>query len=103
MIDMRSARKARAVARPRQVAMYLARYLTVNSLPSIGRHFGNRDHTTVMYAIKHIEELTRSDAELGERVSALRRHFSGETADEPIAGDAGVVGRLLVEDSSSVA
>src|SRR5690606_9238095 len=61
LADMQSARRARAVARPRQVAMYLAKQLTPRSLPEIGRKFGGRDHTTVMYAIRKIEELRAGD------------------------------------------
>ena len=58
LAEMTSARRARAVARPRQVAMYLAKQLTSRSLPEIGRKFGGRDHTTVMHAVRKIEELT---------------------------------------------
>src|SRR3546814_7587708 len=61
---MVSARRAREVARPRQVAMYLAKRLTPRSLPEIGRRFGGRDHTTVMHAVKRIEELRVEDTEL---------------------------------------
>ena len=61
MAEMTSSRRARAVARPRQVAMYLAKQLTSRSLPEIGRKFGGRDHTTVMHAVKKIEELIASD------------------------------------------
>ncbi len=57
MADMVSARKQRAVARPRQIAMYLAKRLTSRSLPEIGRKFGGRDHTTVMHGVKKVEEL----------------------------------------------
>ncbi len=71
--DMSSARRARAVARPRQVAMYLAKQLTSRSLPEIGRKFGNRDHTTVMHAVKVVAELIETDAEFSERVELLRR------------------------------
>ncbi|MFN3400569.1 MAG: chromosomal replication initiator protein DnaA, partial [Ferrovibrio sp.] len=60
--DMHSPRRARAVARPRQVAMYLAKQLTSRSLPEIGRKFGGRDHTTVMHAVRKIEELREIDA-----------------------------------------
>jgi len=73
MAEMTSARRARAVARPRQVAMYLAKQLTSRSLPEIGRKFGGRDHTTVMHACKKIEELSVSDRALGEDVELLRR------------------------------
>jgi chromosomal replication initiator protein len=71
--DMHSARRARAVARPRQVAMYLSKQLTSRSLPEIGRKFGGRDHTTVMHAVRKIEELKQSDAALAEDVELLRR------------------------------
>jgi chromosomal replication initiator protein len=71
--DMHSPRRARAVARPRQVAMYLAKQLTQRSLPDIGRKFGNRDHTTVMHAVKRIESLKGIDATLAEDIDLLRR------------------------------
>ena len=73
MADMHSARRARAVARPRQVAMYLAKQLTSRSLPEIGRKFGGRDHTTVMYAVRKIEELRAGDTVLDEDIDLLRR------------------------------
>ena len=72
LIEMKSHRRARYVARPRQVAMYLCKELTPWSLPMIGRHFGGRDHTTVIHAIKRIEALAVLDADFGERVAALR-------------------------------
>ncbi len=71
--DMHSARRARAVARPRQVAMYLSKQLTARSLPEIGRRFGGRDHTTVMHAVKKVEELKVTDNEFAEDVELLRR------------------------------
>ncbi len=73
MAEMTSARRARIVARPRQVAMYLAKQLTQRSLPEIGRKFGGRDHTTVMHACRKIEELLGSDRAFGEDVELLRR------------------------------
>jgi chromosomal replication initiator protein len=73
MAEMTSARRARVVARPRQVAMYLAKQLTSRSLPEIGRKFGGRDHTTVMHAVKKIEDLTATDPALAEDVELLRR------------------------------
>ncbi|MEL6574828.1 MAG: chromosomal replication initiator protein DnaA [Pseudomonadota bacterium] len=73
MSDLVSARRARAVARPRQVAMFLAKSLTTKSLPEIGRGFGGRDHTTVLHAVKKIEELTQADHQLAEDVEILRR------------------------------
>jgi chromosomal replication initiator protein len=73
LTDMSSARRARAVARPRQVAMYLAKQLTTRSLPEIGRKFGNRDHTTVMHAVSRITELMTADSAFAEDVELLRR------------------------------
>jgi chromosomal replication initiator protein len=70
--EMTSDRRARAVARPRQVAMYLAKQLTTRSLPQIGQKFG-RDHTTVMHAVRKIEELKGTDPSLAEDVELLRR------------------------------
>jgi len=71
--DMHSARRARSVARPRQVAMYLAKQLTSRSLPEIGRKFGGRDHTTVMHALRRVEELREHDSNFAEDVELLRR------------------------------
>ncbi|HSE79303.1 MAG TPA: chromosomal replication initiator protein DnaA [Alphaproteobacteria bacterium] len=73
LADMHSPRRARAVARPRQVAMYLAKQLTSRSLPEIGRKFGGRDHTTVMHAVRKIEELRSSDNSFAEDIELLRR------------------------------
>ncbi|WP_316013288.1 chromosomal replication initiator protein DnaA [Roseobacter sp. HKCCA0434] len=73
MADLMSARRARAIARPRQIAMYLAKTLTSKSLPEIGRKFGGRDHTTVMHAVKRVEELKQTDSQIAEEVEILRR------------------------------
>jgi chromosomal replication initiator protein len=75
--DMHSARRARNVARPRQVAMYLAKILTARSLPEIGRKFGGRDHTTVMHAIRKVEELIVDDAQIAQDVEVVRRALTG--------------------------
>ena len=75
--DMSSARRARAVARPRQVAMYLSKQLTSRSLPEIGRKFGGRDHTTVMHAVRKVEELRAQDAAFAEDLELLRRILQG--------------------------
>ena len=75
--EMTSDRRARAVARPRQVAMYLAKQLTTRSLPEIGRKFGGRDHTTVMHAVRKIDELKGTDPALAEDVELLRRMLQG--------------------------
>ncbi|HZD27040.1 MAG TPA: chromosomal replication initiator protein DnaA [Alphaproteobacteria bacterium] len=77
LADMHSARRARNVARPRQIAMYLAKQLTTRSLPEIGRKFGGRDHTTVMHAVRRIEELRQTDASLAEDIDLLRRMLEG--------------------------
>ena len=75
--DMHSARRARSVARPRQVAMYLAKQLTSRSLPEIGRKFGGRDHTTVMHAVRKVDELRDHDVSFAEDVELLRRMLEG--------------------------
>jgi chromosomal replication initiator protein len=75
--DMHSARRSRGVARPRQVAMYLSKLLTPRSLPEIGRKFGGRDHTTVMHAVRKVDELRASDASFAEDVELLRRMLEG--------------------------
>ncbi|MBF0326221.1 chromosomal replication initiator protein DnaA [Magnetospirillum moscoviense] len=77
LAEMGSARRSRQVARPRQVAMYLAKQLTSRSLPEIGRKFGGRDHTTVMHAVKKVEELKASDQNFSEDVDLLRRMLQG--------------------------
>ncbi|WP_421992297.1 chromosomal replication initiator protein DnaA [Roseococcus sp.] len=73
LTEMASARRSRAVARPRQVAMYLAKQLTSRSLPEIGRRFGNRDHTTVLHAVNKITELMGEDPSFAEDVTLLRK------------------------------
>ena len=71
--DLHSPRRARRVARPRQVAMYLSRELTSRSLPDIGRRFGGRDHTTVLHACRRIEELCKTDPLFQQEVDFLRK------------------------------
>lgn len=80
LTDMFSARRARNVARPRQVAMYLAKQLTSRSLPEIGRKFGNRDHTTVMHAVSRVGQLIEVDPGFAEDVELLRRMLEGGSA-----------------------
>jgi chromosomal replication initiator protein len=77
LADMSSARRSRSVARPRQVAMYLAKQLTTRSLPEIGRKFGNRDHTTVMHGVARITELIQQDRAFADDVELLRRSLEG--------------------------
>ena len=73
--EMTSARRAREVARPRQVAMYLSKQLTPRSLPEIGRRFGGRDHTTVIHAVKQIEKRRAQDPELDSDIRLLTRQL----------------------------
>ena len=75
--EMTSARRAREVARPRQVAMYLSKQLTPRSLPEIGRRFGGRDHTTVIHAVRQIEKLRAQDSELDNDIRLLTRQLEG--------------------------
>ena len=75
--EMYSDRRSRIVARPRQVAMYLSKQLTTHSLPEIGRKFGGRDHTTVMHAVKKVDELMLADPAMAEDVELLRRALAG--------------------------
>jgi chromosomal replication initiator protein len=75
--EMTSARRAREVARPRQVAMYLSKQLTPKSLPDIGRRFGGRDHTTVIHAVRQIEKLRASDPEIDAAIRLLTRQLEG--------------------------
>lgn len=71
--DILSPKRTRSIARPRQIAMFLAKTLTSKSLPEIGRRFGGRDHTTVIHAVKKIEELRSVDNQIDEDVELLRR------------------------------
>ncbi len=73
--ELISSRRAREVARPRQIAMYLCKQLTTRSLPEIGRKFGKRDHTTVIYAVRRIEDLMSTDAQIARDVECLRRRL----------------------------
>lgn len=76
-IDLISERRAVAIARPRQIAMYLAKRLTTRSLPEIGRKFGNRDHSTVIHAVRRIEDLRGKDIEIDSAVRTLMRQLEG--------------------------
>ena len=75
--DLISERRARAVARPRQVAMWLAKQITTRSLPDIGRRFGGRDHTTVLHAVRRIESLKVEDATIARDLDVLLRKLRG--------------------------
>jgi chromosomal replication initiator protein len=73
--DLLSSRRTANVVRPRQVAMYLAKTLTLRSLPEIGRRFGGRDHTTVLHAVRKIEHLVGADNALAEEIETLKRQL----------------------------
>jgi chromosomal replication initiator protein len=73
--DLLSSRRTANVVRPRQVAMYLAKVLTLRSLPEIGRRFGGRDHTTVLHAVRKIENLVGNDTSLAEEIEGLKRQL----------------------------
>ena len=72
---MLSPRRSRSLARPRQIAMYLAKQHTTNSLPDIGRKFSNRDHTTVIHAVKKIEDLLKKDEEIRQSIIEVRKRL----------------------------
>lgn len=71
--DMIGPKRLRTIARPRQIAMYLAKQMTTRSLPEIGRRFGGRDHTTIMHGVRKVEELRAKDSQLAEDLNLLRR------------------------------
>lgn len=75
--EMLSERRARNIARPRQVAMYLSKQMTSRSLPEIGRKFSGRDHTTVMHAVRKVEDLRRVDSAMDEDIHRLSRILRG--------------------------
>ena len=75
--DMIGPKRVRTIARPRQIAMYLAKQLTPRSLPEIGRRFGGRDHTTIMHGVRKIEELMATDSQLNDDLQLLRRLLQG--------------------------
>jgi chromosomal replication initiator protein len=75
--DLLSERRTRALARPRQAAMWLTKQLTTRSLPDIGRRFGGRDHTTVLHAVRRIEELRSGDPQLSQDLEILLRKLRG--------------------------
>ena len=71
--ELVSDRRTRVIVKPRQIAMYLAKTMTPRSFPEIGRRFGGRDHTTVLHAVRKIEELINSDTKLGHEIELLKR------------------------------
>ena len=90
LIEMESARRSRTVARPRQVAMYLAKQLTPKSLPDIGRHFGGRDHTTVIHAVKVVERLKVQDHNFKDEIETLKAELVSTENDKSV--DKSIVG-----------
>jgi chromosomal replication initiator protein len=78
--DLLSNRRTRTIVKPRQVAMYLAKMLTPRSLPEIGRRFGGRDHTTVLHAVRKIEDLVGADTKLAQELELLKRLINEQSA-----------------------
>ncbi|NNC35963.1 MAG: chromosomal replication initiator protein DnaA [Acidimicrobiales bacterium] len=76
--EMMSKRRARSIARPRQIAMYLSKMLTTRSLPDIGRRFGGRDHTTVIHAVKRVDTLRAEDSNLNAHVEKIIEALKSE-------------------------
>ena len=72
LYEMLSQRRSRPLARPRQIAMYLAKKMTTRSLPEIGRRFANRDHTTVIHAVKTISKISENDDEMKKNISQIK-------------------------------
>ena len=70
--EMLSQRRSRPLARPRQIAMYLSKKMTTRSLPEIGRRFANRDHTTVIHAVKTISRLSEQDDEMKKNINQIK-------------------------------
>jgi chromosomal replication initiator protein len=70
--EMLSQRRSRPLARPRQIAMYLAKKLTTRSLPEIGRKFANRDHTTVIHAVKTIDKISKNDEKMRNNIEEIK-------------------------------
>jgi hypothetical protein len=77
-IELISARRTASLVRPRQIAMFLSRHLTPNSLPAIGRKFGGRDHTTVLHAVRKIEWLRTRDRILADDLQAIGRQLAAQ-------------------------
>lgn len=78
--DLLSMRRTRSIVRPRQIAMYLSKEMTSRSLPEIGRRFGNRDHTTVLHAVRKIEELLKKDTKMAQELELLQRFIKEKTS-----------------------
>jgi chromosomal replication initiator protein len=78
LIDMKSDRRSLVVARPRQIAIYLARHLTAHSFPALGRAFGGRDHSSIMHSVRRVESLRRADPDFAARIASLRQELETE-------------------------
>ena len=76
--ELLSNRRTRTIVKPRQIAMYLSKVMTPRSLPEIGRRFGGRDHTTVLHAVRKIEDLSGNDNTLAQELELLRRLISDQ-------------------------
>lgn len=76
MADILSARRTRDVVKPRQIAMYLAKTMTLKSLPDVGRRFGGRDHTTVLFAVRKIERMVKTDPDFASHIETLKQSIS---------------------------
>lgn len=81
--DILSARRTANVVRPRQIAMWLCKQLTLRSLPDIGRRFGNLDHTTVLHAVRKIENLRQTDAAMAAELDDLREQIQARLPAAP--------------------
>lgn len=88
--DILSSRRTARVVKPRQIAMFLAKKLTLKSLPEVGRRFGGRDHTTVLHAVRKIESLAQEDGDLSADLNALISSLAGPPPsvffDDPVTG-----------------
>lgn len=77
LVDLISDRRTARLVRPRQIAMYLAKTLTLRSLPEIGRRFGGRDHTTILHGVLKIEALINVDGDFAEEIETIKRKIFG--------------------------
>lgn len=80
LLEMESQRRSQVVARPRQVAMYLTKRFTALSLPRIGRSYGDRDHTTVIHAVRRVKGLRKTDPDLDEQIAWIEAELIGWAA-----------------------
>jgi chromosomal replication initiator protein len=81
MAELLSALRERRIARPRQIAMWVCRHMTLHTMGELGRHFG-RDHTTVMHALRRVEDLMKQDTALAEAIWELARSVNAREATE---------------------